>query len=82
MLSSGRSGVSGSPVLQVFRLLSNRGTEKSVPTFSETQANLVALGANPLTLDSDAIKGIPIQETFASDRSVYKLTAGGKVATD
>ena len=36
------------------------------------QADLVILGANPLTVDPDVIKDIPILETFARGRSIYR----------
>ncbi len=36
------------------------------------RADLVVLGANPLTVDHDTIKDIPIIETFARGRSVYR----------
>ena len=35
------------------------------------RADLVVLGANPLTVDPDTIKDIPIIETFARGRSIY-----------
>lgn len=36
------------------------------------RADLVILGANPLTADPDAIKDIPIIETFARGKSIYR----------
>lgn len=36
------------------------------------QADLVILGTNPLVVDADAIKDIPVLETFARGRSVYR----------
>ena len=36
------------------------------------RADLVVLGANPLTADPDSIKDIPIIETFARGESVYR----------
>lgn len=36
------------------------------------RADLVVLGANPLTVDPDTIKDIPVIETFARGRSVYR----------
>ncbi len=36
------------------------------------RADLVVLGANPLTVDPDTIKDIPIIETFARGESVYR----------
>ena len=36
------------------------------------QADLVILGANPLTVDPDVIKDIPVLETFARGRSIYR----------
>ena len=36
------------------------------------RADLVILGANPLTVDPDTIKDIPVVETFARGRSVYR----------
>ena len=36
------------------------------------RADLVVLGANPLTVDPDMIKDIPIIETFARGKSVYR----------
>nr|MBC8272944.1 hypothetical protein [Gammaproteobacteria bacterium] len=36
------------------------------------QADLVILGANPLTVDPDVIKDIPVLETFARGRSIYQ----------
>ena len=37
------------------------------------QADLVILGANPLTVDPDTIKDIPVIETFAKGRSIYRI---------
>ena len=36
------------------------------------QADLVILGANPLTVDPDTLADIPVIETFARGRSVYR----------
>lgn len=36
------------------------------------RADLVILGANPLTVDPDTIKDIPVMETFARGQSVYR----------
>ena len=36
------------------------------------QADLVILGANPLTVEPDGIKDIPVLETFARGRSIYR----------
>ena len=40
------------------------------------QADLVILGANPLTIDPDTIKDIPVIETFARGRSVFRSDEG------
>jgi len=37
------------------------------------QADLVILGENPLTVDPDTIKDIPVIETFAKGRSIYRI---------
>ncbi len=37
------------------------------------QADLVILGENPLTVDPDTIKDIPVIETFAKGRSIYRF---------
>ena len=45
------------------------------------QADLVILGANPLTVDPDTIKDIPVIETFARGRSVFRSDEGHSVTT-
>jgi len=36
------------------------------------QADLVILGANPITSDPNSIKDIPVLETFSRGRSIYR----------
>jgi hypothetical protein len=36
------------------------------------QADLVILGANPITSDPSTIKDIPVLETFSRGRSIYQ----------